>query len=94
MWTEKETEQKYAAENGILKLRYHGLKEEIEKQKDDIKRRFEKEKALYEQIHILEKDIEGFKKEIRFVGERRSIIVSQTCKYDICHSFFTTQHEF
>lgn len=44
---------------GILKLRYHGLKDEISKQKDEIKGRFEKEKNLYEQIQILEKDIEG-----------------------------------
>lgn len=64
IWSEKETEQKYSAENGILKLRYNGLKEEIKRQKEDIKVRFDKEKSLYEQIHILEKDVEGFKKEI------------------------------
>ena len=64
IWNEKETEQKYSAENGILKLRYNGLKEEIKRQKDEIKAKFDREKGLYEQIHILEKDIEGFKKEI------------------------------
>ena len=60
IWNEKETEQKFSAENGILKLRYNGLKEEIKRQKDDIKARLDREKALYEQIHVLEKDIEGY----------------------------------
>ena len=40
--------------------RFNGLQDEIAKQKDDIRTRFEKEKNLYEQIHILEKDIEGY----------------------------------
>merc|ERR1711998_361076 len=62
---ERESALRLKGENGIMRKKFTALQKDIEDQREEIQGLLDKEKQLYAQINSLEKDITGFKKEIR-----------------------------
>jgi len=62
---EREQHLRLKGENGIMRKKFHAQLKEIEDGKDDNKQLVARQKELYHQISMLEKEIAGLKKEIR-----------------------------
>lgn len=62
---EREQHLRLKGENGIMRKKHHVQLKEIEDGKDDNKQLVARQKELYHQISMLEKEIAGLKKEIR-----------------------------
>uniref|UniRef100_A0A7S0VMW2 Cilia- and flagella-associated protein 57 n=1 Tax=Hemiselmis tepida TaxID=464990 RepID=A0A7S0VMW2_9CRYP len=62
---EREQHLRLKGENGIMRKKFHAQLKEIEDGKDDNKQLMARQKELYHQISMLEKEIAGLKKEIR-----------------------------
>jgi cilia- and flagella-associated protein 57 len=79
---ERDQHLRLKGENGIMRKKFHAQLKEIEDAKDDNKHLAAKQKELYANISMLEKEINGLKKEIRerdeTIGDKASI--SQTLK--------------